>query len=65
MKAIYNRIMRALLATAVPQLVVFIPGAVEILPPPWNLLLTPALMGIAKGLRNAYPEAKWVTYIPF
>lgn len=65
MKSLYLRLLRAALATAVPQLIMLVPGAVSLIPPPYNLILTPVLMGIAKGLRDGFPQASWLKYIPF
>ena len=65
MNAIWRRLGRSALAILVPQLLIFIPGIVEVIPPPWNLVLTPILMGIAKGLRDGFPNKPWIKYIPF
>lgn len=65
MNAILKRLGRAALATLIPQLIVLLPGMVELIPPPYNLILTPVLMGIAKGLRDGFPKASWLKYIPF
>ena len=61
----WQRIVRSLLALGATQLIPLLPGAVTLLPPPFNLIVAPILMGIAKGLRNAYPGKPWIKYIPF
>lgn len=64
MNPIIERFIRAGIATLLPQLIIFIPGAIELLPPPYNLILTPILMGIGKGLRSGFPKASWLKYLP-
>ena len=49
----------------IPQLLPLVPGFVSLIPPPYNLILTPVLMGIAKGLRDGFPNRTWLKYIPF
>ena len=65
MNAILQRLGRAGLAVLIPQLIPLIPGMVSLIPPPYNLILTPVLMGIAKGLRDGFPNKPWLKYIPF
>ena len=65
MSSILQRLGRAGLAVLIPQLLPLVPGFVILLPPPYNLILTPVLMGIAKGLRDGFPNSPWIKYIPF
>ena len=65
MNAILQRLGRAGLAVLIPQPLPLVPGFVSLIPPPYNLILTPALMGIAKGLRDGFPNRTWLKYIPF
>ncbi len=61
----FKRTLRTLLAIGAAQLVPLVPGAVSLLPPPYNLLVAPMLMGLSKGIRNAYPTVPWIKYLPF
>lgn len=69
MNPIVMRLVRAALATIAPQVVVLIPGLVTLLPPPYNLILTPILMGVGKGLRDGLNPTNstthWTKWIPF
>jgi len=65
MNAILQRLGRAGLAVLIPQFLPLVPGFVSLIPPPYNLILTPVLMGIAKGLRDGFPNRTWLKYIPF
>ena len=65
MNAILRRLGRAGLAVLIPQLLPLVPGFVSLIPLPYNLILTPVLMGIAKGLRDGFPNRTWLKYIPF
>lgn len=65
MNALIKRLIRAGVATLTPQLIIFIPGMIELMPPPYNLILTPILMGIGKGLRDGFSKAPWLKYLPF
>lgn len=69
MNRILLRIIRAIVAVIVPQILPLVPGFVAVLPPPYNLILTPALMGIGKGLRDGLNPTNvaghWTNYIPF
>lgn len=65
MNSIAQRLLRSGLAVLIPQLIPLIPGAVSLIPPPYNLILTPVLMGMAKGLRDGFPGKSWLRYIPF
>lgn len=65
MNAIIERLVRSGLAILVPQLIILLPVMVELIPQPWPLVATPILMGIAKGLRDGFPNAPWLKYIPF
>lgn len=64
-KTIIERLVRSGIAIALPQIIMFVPAVMEMIPPPYNLILTPVLMGIAKGLRDGFPQAPWLKYIPF
>lgn len=64
-KTIIERLIRSGIAIALPQIIMFVPAVMEMIPPPYNLILTPVLMGIAKGLRDGFPNAPWLKYIPF
>lgn len=65
MKAILERLVRSGLAVLATQLIPMVPMAVGLIPSPYNLLAAPVLMGMAKGLRDAYPGKPWLRYIPF
>ncbi len=61
----FKRLLRSLLAVGVTQAIPLVPGVVSLIPPPFNLLAAPVLMGICKGLRDAYPTVPWLKYLPF
>lgn len=65
MNTILQRLGRAGLAVLLPQLLPLVPGFVALIPPPYNLILTPVLMGVAKGLRDGFPKVTWLRFIPF
>lgn len=65
MKSIIERLLRSGLAVLATQLIPMAPSLVAFIPPPFNLLAAPVLMGIAKGLRDAYPGKPWIKYVPF
>lgn len=65
MNTILQRLGRASLAVLLPQLLPLVPGFVALIPPPYNLILTPVLMGVAKGLRDGFPKVTWLRFIPF
>lgn len=64
MNSIIERLIRSSVAVFLPQALSLLPGMVSILPVPYNLILTPILMGIGKGLRDGFPKANWIKWIP-
>lgn len=42
----------------------FWPQLMSVLPPPYNLLAIPVLMGVAKALRMAFPDNAVLKYLP-
>lgn len=68
MNPIVSRMVRALLAVIIPQLFLLIPEVAAILPAPYNLILTPVLMGIGKGIRDGLnptnDPTSWTNWIP-
>lgn len=64
-KTVGERLIRSSLALIVSQLIPMIPGLIGFIPAPYNLVVIPVLMGIAKGLRDGFPQAPWLKYIPF
>ena len=65
MNAVLERLLRSTGAILLPQLVAIIPVIVGLIPQPWPLVATPILMGISKGLRDGFPKAPWLKWLPF
>lgn len=65
-KTVLERIYRAAGASAIGGILVpMIPGVLQALPPPWNLVVTvPALMAVSKWARDTYPDKWWVKLLP-
>lgn len=68
MNPILKRFGRALLAVIIPQIFLFIPEVAAILPAPYNLIFTPFIMSIGKGLRDwlnpSNDSTHWTNWIP-
>lgn len=45
-------------------LVGYIPVLLGLIPAPYNLLVTPVLMALGKGIRDAFPNSKAAKYFP-
>ncbi len=42
----------------------YIPVLLGLIPAPYNLLVTPVLMALGKGIRDAFPNSKAAKYFP-